>query len=188
MSGRVKVTLISPWMPSRRSREQGKLESWISQIRLGLFCGVLLLVGGIDLSVAQGKDGLPEQGALKMADSSLRLNQEALDLALEKIRLHGDKIPAETQKNILIQRVVEGISPNEARLAGGAFFFKVEADTKVWPPHSDPLVVMNRQSVAPDDSKIWMTFQNETQFPAEGMRRFTVEFARGKAVKITKAQ
>ena len=76
------------------------------------------------------------------------------------------------------------MSPYEARLAGGAFYFEVEADPANWPANADPFDVMWKQSTHPDDSKIWMTFETATQFPDVGKHRFEVYFAKGKAVEI----
>ena len=51
--------------------------------------------------------------------------------------------------------VVElGITPFEARLAGGAFAYKVVADKARWPENADPLKVMWAQSMQADDSEI----------------------------------
>ena len=115
-------------------------------------------------------------------------DQARLEYAKKTIDLYGDKIPKEAQKNILLQKIVIGMSPYEAKLAGGAFHYKVEHDPKVWPKDAvvDPLAVINKQSVAPDDSKIWMTFENETQFPSDGVQRFEVYFVHGKAQEIRK--
>jgi hypothetical protein len=114
------------------------------------------------------------------------LDQKLLEHAKEAIRLYGNQIPIEAQKSILQQKITVGMSPYEARLAGGAFSYKVEADPKNWPKNTDPRKVMWKQSTNPDDSKIWMTFQNVTQFPGEGKKRFTVFFIHGKAVEINK--
>jgi len=112
------------------------------------------------------------------------LNQKVLEIAQEAIQEYGDKISLEAREHILVQRVVLGMSPFEALLAGGAFVFRVEPDRKVWPIGTDPYRIIYGQSHTPDDSKIWMTFENETQFPGEGRKAFTVEFERGKAIKI----
>lgn len=116
----------------------------------------------------------------------VNLDTAQLEFAKEAIRLYGDKIPEVAQKAILEQRVLIGMSPYEAKLAAGAFYFKVTADPKHWPPNANPYVVIDRQSVAPDESKIWMTFQTETQYPGEGKKRFTVYFFNGKAQSIEK--
>ena len=112
------------------------------------------------------------------------LDEKRLEYAKETLRLYGDQIPVEAQKSILEQKITLGMSPNEARLAGGAFFFKVEADPKNWPPNADPHTVMSKQSINPDDSKIWMTFENVTQFLGKRPTRFTVFFEKGRAIKI----
>ena len=79
-----------------------------------------------------------------------------------------------------------GMTPSEARDAGGAFFFKVTADPTKWPSNPDPYHVMSAQSQHPDDSQIWMTFKNSAQYPFESEQTFRVHFLRGKAVKIEK--
>ena len=113
------------------------------------------------------------------------LKKQRLDFAKEAIRLYGDEISVEAQKNILEQKVTLGMTPYEAKLAGGAFYFKVEADPKFWPAGANPHAVMDKQSVKPDESKIWMTFETETQFPGHGKQRFVVYVFNGKAVEIT---
>jgi hypothetical protein len=44
------------------------------------------------------------------------------------------------------------------------------------------------QSLHPDNSEIWMTFATDTQYPGEGMKKFTVYFKSGKALTINKLQ
>lgn len=114
------------------------------------------------------------------------LDQKRLAYAMECIRLYGDRIPLEAQKAILLQRIVPGMTPYEAKLAGGGAYFKVQPDPKVWPPNANPEVVMARQSDTPDDSKIWMSFKNATQFPGEGEQAFTAYFEKGKVISITR--
>lgn len=122
----------------------------------------------------------------RMATAEVNIDKVRLEFAKEAIRLYGDKIPAQSQKNILKQQIAVGMSPYEAKLAGGAFYYKVEADPKVWPQNADPLVVIDKQSVAPDGSKIWMTFETETQFPNEGRKKFQVYFEKGVVKEIIK--
>jgi hypothetical protein len=122
----------------------------------------------------------------EMAKVDPVLDKERLEFAKETIRLFGDKIPEEAQKGILKQQVLIGMTPYEAKLAGGAFYFKVQADPKNWKPNANPHVVMDRQSVSPDKSKIWMTFENETQFPGESKQRFTAYIFNGKVQSIEK--
>jgi len=121
-----------------------------------------------------------------MKNPSYKMNRKLLELAKETILLYGDEIPAAAQENILKQTISLGMSPYEAKLAGGAFFFKVDADLKKWPANTPPLEVMWAQSTQPDDNKIWMTFENRTQYPGDDAVKFTVEFTQGVASNIIK--
>ncbi|MBK7827185.1 MAG: hypothetical protein IPJ59_18570 [Nannocystis sp.] len=97
---------------------------------------------------------------------------------------HPELFPEVHRSPILNGVIVAGMTPFESKLAGGAFAFKVIADTSRWPAHSDPLRVMWQQSIAPDSSQIWMTFKNDTQFPNEPGTLFRVEFHDGKVARI----
>ena len=97
---------------------------------------------------------------------------------------HPDKFAPEIQEKILAQQVVLGMAPYDAYLAAGAFYFKVIADPTKWKDNPDPYQVMWAQSVQPDDSEIWMTFETQTQLPGEGKKRFQVYFKGGKALEI----
>jgi hypothetical protein len=99
---------------------------------------------------------------------------------------HPELFPEDRRKSILDGVVVIGMTPFEARLAGGAFAYKVVADKTKWPEHSDPLKVMWAQSMQADDSEIWMTFMNSTQFLGSNEAKFRVYFERGHAVRIEK--
>jgi len=110
--------------------------------------------------------------------------QERRDYTLRIFAEHPAYFPITHRASILEGRILLGMSPFEARLAGGAFAYKVEADPKVWPPHADPFDVMWSQSEAPDDSRIVMTFQNATQIPGEPPQQLAVRFERGHAVEI----
>ena len=99
---------------------------------------------------------------------------------------HPELFPEDRQQSILDGIVEIGVTPFEARLAGGAFAYKVIADKSKWPEHSDPLKVMWAQSMQADDSEIWMMFKNSTQFPEGKETAFRVHFERGVAIKIEK--
>jgi len=89
--------------------------------------------------------------------------------------------------SLILQGIIEtGMTPFEAKLAGGAFAYKVIADPSRWPEHSDPLKVMWTQSLLPDNTKIWMTFKNTTQFSSKSDCIFQVYFVYGRAAKIEK--
>jgi hypothetical protein len=100
------------------------------------------------------------------------------------VRQFSDNIAPSIQHNILAQEVVLGMSPYEAHLAAGAFSFRVKPDMRKWSKDADPYAVMWRQSMAPDNSQIWMIFETDTQFPGFGMVRFRVQFEFGKVIKI----
>lgn len=80
--------------------------------------------------------------------------------------------------------VIKGMNTHEASLAGGAYFYRVIADENVWDKDTDPNIIIKTQSTKPDNSQIWMTFQNTTQYPEKGMQTFQVEFQKGKVVSI----
>lgn len=112
------------------------------------------------------------------------LDLKRLEYAKSVIRQRGDKISARIQQDILAQRVTLGMPPYEASLAAGAYTFKVVADPAKWAKNADPSQVIHAQSLHPDNSEIWMTFQTATQFPEKGMTGFVVYFRGGKAVEI----
>lgn len=101
---------------------------------------------------------------------------------------HPKFYPIEHRLSIINGRIVIGMTPHEAKLAGGAFFFHVIPDKTVWPGKYDPYKVMWAQSLHPDNSFIKMTFSNDTQFPGEGVVSFEVIFEHGKATSVTKVK
>lgn len=109
-------------------------------------------------------------------------------LALQIFKEYPDKISPVIQEKILANQIILGMTPYDCYLAGGAFMFKVSADTAKWGKNADPYDVMWAQSVTPDDSEIWMTFETETQYPGEGRKQFQVHFQKGKAVEIVKLE
>lgn len=99
---------------------------------------------------------------------------------------HPEIFPEDRRLSILNGVVTLGMTPFEAKLAGGAFAFKVVADTSRWPANSDPYKVMWAQSMLPDKSEIWMTFRNATQFLEGNESLFRVHFEKGHAINIEK--
>ncbi len=99
---------------------------------------------------------------------------------------HPELFPHNRRQSILNGVVQPGMAPFEAKLAGGAFAYKVVADKAKWPEHSDPLKVMWAQSLQVDNSAISMTFKNGTQFLGQGDTSFRVDFELGRAVRIEK--
>jgi hypothetical protein len=99
---------------------------------------------------------------------------------------YPEKFTAEIIKGFSDHEVVIGMDPYLAHLTAGAFAYKVQADRSKWPGDADPMLVMWTQARRPDDSKIWMTFENDTQFPNQGVTKFTVYFENGRATQIKK--
>jgi hypothetical protein len=83
-----------------------------------------------------------------------------------------------------MNQITLGMNTREASLAGGAYFYRVIADEDVWDKDTDPNIIIKTQATQPDNSQIWMTFQNSTQYPEKGVQTFQVEFQYGKVVSI----
>jgi hypothetical protein len=83
-----------------------------------------------------------------------------------------------------MNQVTIGMNTHEASLAGGAYFYRVIADEDIWDKDTDPNIIIKTQVTHPDNSQIWMTFQNAIQYPKKGMQTFQVEFQKGKVVSI----
>ena len=123
-----------------------------------------------------------------VSKATVALDEKRRVVVQKILEKYPDKFSSHVKESILSQLVELGMTPYEAHLAAGAFFFKVEADKEKWPGNPDPYRVMWAQSERPDNSKIWMTFETPTQFPDEGKRRFRVAFEKGRAVVIAKLE
>jgi len=121
-----------------------------------------------------------------MSPTEAPLDEKRLELAKQTIAAYGEHISPAAREAILKQQVAIGMSPYEAYLAGGAYSFVVQADPSVWPAGADPNLVIQRQTLCPDNSKIQLNFANATQFPLEGLTAFKVHFEKGRAVSIEK--
>jgi len=123
---------------------------------------------------------------MNMTETTLDPKQKRRNEVLQIFKDYPDKISPAIQEKILAEQIVLGMTPYDAYLAAGAFAFKVIADPARWEKNADPYKVMWAQSTSPDDSQIWMTFENDTQYPAEGKQSFRVFFKGGQAVEIEK--
>lgn len=121
-----------------------------------------------------------------MTETILDPKQKRRNEVLQIFKDYPDKISSAIQEKILAEQVVLGMTPYDAYLAAGTFAFKVIADPAKWEANADPYNVMWAQSTQADDSQIWMTFENDTQYPAEGKQPFRVFFKSGEAVEIEK--
>ena len=116
----------------------------------------------------------PEDVARRMAE------------AREVFERYPAAVPSELQRSVLAQQVAVGMDPYMARLAGGSYSFKVIADPGNWSPGTHPQQVMDAQSLRPDDSEIWLTFNNDTQYPGEGVVNFRVYISCGRVKSVEK--
>ena len=106
----------------------------------------------------------------------------------EMMEKHPEYFPKPMQDAIKQGKVVEGMTPHQAHLAGGAYFFRVIPDPEFWEQDADPYIVMQAQSTRPDKSQIWMTFQNTTQYSGTGIQTFQVTFEQGKVTDVKNIQ
>lgn len=119
-----------------------------------------------------------------MSAAASNLDLARLDYVKRVIAEFGDKIAPEVQRDILAQKVTIGMPPYEAYLAAGHCALEVIADSTRWPKNADPYKVVQAQTLHPDDSQIWMTFENGTQFPEKGRMRFRVFVKGGKVLSV----
>lgn len=99
---------------------------------------------------------------------------------------YPQKFSDEIRRSFFAKQVAIGMDPYLAHLAAGAFAYRVDADPLKWPKYAEPQQVMWAQAMHPDNSKIWMTFENATQFPGEGLRKFVVYIENGRVKTIEK--
>lgn len=116
------------------------------------------------------------------------MTDERKDFAVKTLAEHPDWVAAKYKDSVLAGRVELGMTPYEAKLAGGAFFFNVSADKERWGRGADPYDVMWAQTLRPDNSEITMTFKTSTQFLTTEETIFRVFFDKGRAVKIEKVE
>jgi uncharacterized linocin/CFP29 family protein len=88
------------------------------------------------------------------------------------------------RESIYSRKVVEGMWPTEALLAGGGGLYRVKADEKKWEKGSNPMIVLKAQCTEPDNSEIEIDFQNSYQFTDGVVKKFTTRFEKGIAVEI----
>jgi len=104
------------------------------------------------------------------------LDQELQKRVDEITRLYKSELTSPLQQAVIEGRIVLGMSLHVAKRLGGDCFYKVKVDMSIWPLNSDPALVIAKQETHPDESKIWLVFENSTQFPDKGITRFSVYF------------
>jgi hypothetical protein len=101
--------------------------------------------------------------------------------------LSDPETPAEIKAAIERGVVVLGMCPFQAFAAAGLPGpYVVRRDPARWPPHSDPVKVIESQCKSPDKSVIELMFRNKSQFGSSEPLVFRVRFVDGKAVLIDK--
>jgi hypothetical protein len=118
--------------------------------------------------------------------ADMTIDEKTRQIAQREIDADPGRFSDEAKRNILDQQITLGMTPHEARLAGGSFFYKVDADPKRWPRGTDPLAVIASQTDQPDDSKITLTFRNTTQFQTREPTTFRVEIRGGRVTEIVR--
>ena len=113
-------------------------------------------------------------------------NAQTADSMEQIFIAHPEKFSSEIIAAYRAKRIVPGMDPYLASRAGGAYQYRVEADPAKWATDYDPLRVIQAQAMHPDQSKIWMTFENSTQFPGQAGTRFKVTVEHGTVVAIEK--
>ena len=109
-----------------------------------------------------------------------------IELAKKVFRENPEMCRVDRRETVLNGIIELGMTPFEAKLAGGEFNFKVIVDPRVWESTVDPIRVMWIQSLKPDESQIWMMFRNTTQYQSQGQQAFRVYFTKGSARSIEK--
>jgi len=116
--------------------------------------------------------------------ADMTIDEKTRQIAQREMDANPGRFSDEAKRNILMQKVTLGMTPHEARLAGGSFFYQVQADPERWPRGSNPLAVIASQTDRPDDSKITLTFRNTTQFQTPEPTTFRVEIRRGRVTEV----
>lgn len=98
--------------------------------------------------------------------------------------MEEERVKMMIENSIEQGKVINGMNTLEASLAGGAYFFRVIADPDVYEDGIDPNIVIKAQVEKPDNSKIWMTFKNTTQYNEKEIQTFQIAFEHGKVIAI----
>lgn len=120
------------------------------------------------------------------------IDMDDLDRRTAEARFVFEHFPTAVQKELqekaLNQQVAVGMDPYIARIAGGSCSYRVIADPSVWPINADPLEIMNAQALRPDASRIWLYFENSTQFQTEYKVQFVAYIEKGRVIDISRIE
>lgn len=117
-------------------------------------------------------------------EAQITAEQQRVALARQVLKDQPKAVRDEFREAVLGGVVMPGMTPFEAKLAGGAFSYQVKVDPAVWPEQANPLAVLWAQTERPDASFIRMNFKNRTQFSSATATAFSVVFEQGKAKEI----
>jgi hypothetical protein len=153
-------------------------------------CLVILIVAGLSLAnFAWANAGTATSDAILLNKNTGPMSfDQRLQYVIKMLGERPDLYSEKYRQPIIKGQIQMGMSPHEARLAGGAFVFTVRADPSRWPANADSYNVMAAQSASPDDSEITMIFRNKTQYADEGEQSFRVIFRKGRVFEIEKIQ
>jgi hypothetical protein len=107
------------------------------------------------------------------------ISENHIDIVEKEYKFHKKYYREKYKESILQQKIVKGMWPTEAFLAGGGGIYRVKADRNVWPERSNPIRVMQRQSIQQDESEITIQFCNTSQFSSNNIIIFEVIFENG---------
>lgn len=122
----------------------------------------------------------------KMKSEQTSAEQTRLNYFREVQQQTPDDYRKQYTQTIINGAVVKGMTPYEAYLAGGQFAYRVSADEEVWPAGSDPMQVIWTQTYQPDNSEIWMMFNNQTQYKSATSIPFRVIVEKGLVISVEK--
>jgi hypothetical protein len=107
---------------------------------------------------------------------------------LRRKYLADPNVSAEIKDAIRRRVVIVGMCPFEVFAAAGmpVGIYEVTPDPKKWRFDIAPPVIINAQCEKPDDSIIWLSFRNKTQYATTEPVLFHVRFEKGRAVLITR--
>lgn len=86
------------------------------------------------------------------------ISQEHKDYVEREYKMHIKYYRDRYKKSILQKIIAKGMWPTEAFLAVGGGTYRVKADKNVWPESSNPISVMQMQSIKPDENEILSNF------------------------------
>lgn len=167
----IRTIFIRPW---RRCRRASRLQRSTQAV---------MLILGVAFSCQAYAS---KENSRPLSMNIQNMNPDESD-EMEKIfKDHPQKFTEEIIAAYRAKKIIVGMDPYIASRVGGQFQYRVDADPSIWPAATDPIRVIYGQARHPDASKIWMVFENETQFPEAGRTRFLVVVEHGMVITVQK--